>query len=70
MGWGLTREGGTAEDLSTELQYTHVPILPYHTCARLNSMKYDSKTIICAGDLKAEKDACQGDSGTVQLYPK
>lgn len=60
IGWGRTAEN-SENNGSEDLMEATVPILPVSECSKTGG--YESNKIICAGNLKAHTDACQGDSG-------
>jgi len=63
LGWGATREGGTAQ---RRLRAAVVPFVPDERCADAYepAFRFRPGEMLCAGDLRrGGVDACQGDSG-------
>jgi len=63
LGWGATREGGSAQ---RRLRAAPVPLVPDERCADAYepAFRFDAEEMLCAGDLRrGGVDACQGDSG-------
>lgn len=66
MGWGLTVEGGTTEDIPDNLQQVDVYYQTDTTCQNIYGNQGLSDywdQALCAGVPSGGKDACQGDSG-------
>ncbi|MFF3285553.1 S1 family peptidase [Streptomyces sp. NPDC003023] len=63
-GWGDTRGDGS---YASSLRAARVSVLPDATCANAypggRGSRYQSSTMLCAGDPQGGHDACQGDSG-------
>lgn len=59
VGWGVTKEGGSAPKI---LQEAQVPVTTDSYCAGVYG-DFDARTMICAGFVKGGVDTCQGDSG-------
>ncbi|XP_059551416.1 serine protease 38 [Myotis daubentonii] len=60
-GWGLISQTG---DSSDHLQEVQMPLIPFALCQLLyGQTSYILPDMICAGDLRNLKTACEGDSG-------
>ena len=59
VGWGVTREGGSAPAV---LQEAEVPVTTDAYCAGAYG-DFDPATMVCAGYPQGGVDTCQGDSG-------
>jgi trypsin len=59
VGWGVTKEGGSAPSV---LQEGQVPITTDAYCSGAYSA-FDASTMVCAGYPQGGVDTCQGDSG-------
>lgn len=55
-GWGYTEENGPA---STQLQAVIVPIISRESCKALYPQYVIDETMLCAGYLEGQRDACQ-----------
>lgn len=58
-GWGSLKEGG--KQLSHQLRFTTVKILPNERCSKVYHGSYNKKVMYCA--YEEGKDSCAGDSG-------
>lgn len=57
IGWGLTREGGSA---SSVLRQVSMPVVSQGECSEAYAL---TGNMICAGFPEGGRDSCQGDSG-------
>lgn len=66
MGWGYTEKGSKRfkkdSNLPNNLRQVDISLVSEFECQRVFGEKVD-ETMICAGDLNGEKDACNLDSG-------
>lgn len=60
LGWGNTREGGSA---SRYLLKATVPVVSDSSCAAAYGSEFVASREVCAGYTQGGVDACQGDSG-------
>ncbi|MEG3626843.1 S1 family peptidase [Streptomyces poriticola] len=60
LGWGDTREGGSASD---QLRTATVPVVSDASCGTSYGSDYVAAEMVCAGYTSGGVDTCQGDSG-------
>ncbi|XP_055422444.1 serine protease 38 isoform X1 [Bubalus kerabau] len=59
-GWGSISQRG---DTSNKLQEVQLPLVPFHLCRLLYGQTDILPDMLCAGNFKDMKTACEGDSG-------